>query len=285
AQLLSDVLYYHPNNEIQPWLIYYISKPLLGTYEPARIVPAVVPTATPSFTPPPPPPPTEHHDLQLDHMAGAFAKKKIKTFGDLLANFPMIARQMEPGLNRLFTEFEKELGGKPLPPRPSETPATSAISETNSTPQPSETQATSNATSETASTPQPDDPESTSTPLPEHLPFNSSEYFEDDEDLMRRTLETAVTSAIDLFRLVDKQQLSLLGATTDLTGPLVERLIERHIAQQVHSTLLFPRLCACHRTADLELDAHIRQMEHLDVSQVGIAIEDGRQGKRDLLLN
>jgi hypothetical protein len=44
-------------------------------------------------------------------------------------------------------------------------------------------------------------------------------YAEDDEDVMRGALETAVTAAIDLFQMVDKQQLSLLGATTDLTGP------------------------------------------------------------------
>lgn len=262
AQLLSDVLYYHPNNEVQPWLIYYISKPLLGTYEPARIVPAVVPTGETSIVNSPP---KEAHDMQMDHLVGNFSKKEIKTFSDLLANFPMIARQMEPGLDRLFTEFEKELGGKPLPPRPSDTPVTTDVA------------------NDVNSNTQTHDAASTTSIVPQPLPFNSSEYFEDDEDLMRRALETAVTSAIDLFRLVDKQQLSLLGATTDLTGPLVERLIERHIAQQVHSTLLFPRLCACHRTEDLELDAHIRQMEHLDVSQVGIAIEDGRQGKLDLI--
>ncbi|KAI5309062.1 hypothetical protein KEM55_004177, partial [Ascosphaera atra] len=111
-----------------------------------------------------------------------------------------------------------------------------------------------------------------------------SGFVEDDEDLMRRALETAVTSAIDLFRLVDKQQLSLLGATTDLTGPLVERMIEKHVAQQVHANLIFPRLCTCHRTEDLELDAHIRQMEHLDVSQVGISVEGGRKAKRELII-
>lgn len=115
------------------------------------------------------------------------------------------------------------------------------------------------------------------------LPFNSEEYFDDDENLMRRALETAVTAAIDLFRLVDKQQLSLLGATTDLTGPLVERLIERYVAEQVHDSLLFPRLCGCHEVEDSELDTHIRQMENIDVSQVGITIDGGRQGKEEII--
>src|SRR5207244_61466 len=66
-------------------------------------------------------------------------------------------------------------------------------------------------------------------------------YAEEDEDVMRASMETAVTTAIDLFQGVDKQQLSLLGATTDLTGPLVERLIERYITENVHH-LLFSRL-------------------------------------------
>ncbi|KAI5286725.1 hypothetical protein KEM54_006557, partial [Ascosphaera aggregata] len=287
AHLLSDVLYYHPNNDNQPWLIYYISKPLLGTYETARIVPAVVPGPTPSL--PHATSSQEAHDMQMDHITGSFTKKEIKTFHELLANFPMIARQMEPGLDRLFTEFAKELGAKPLPPRPSETPTHSSSSESADWSNSSQdaTASTSAAAAAAAdTTPASDLHEATASTAaysPEPLPFNSSDYFEDDEDLMRRALETAVTSAIDLFRLVDKQQLSLLGATTDLTGPLVERLIERHVVQQVHSSLLFPRLCSCHRTEDLELDAHIRQMEDLDVSQVGIAIEDGRQGKRDLI--
>lgn len=100
---------------------------------------------------------------------------------------------------------------------------------------------------------------------------------------MRRSLETAVTAAIDLFRLVDKQQLSLLGATTDLTGPVVERLIERYVAEQVHESLLFPRLCSFRQIEDVELDSRIRQLENIDVSQVGIVIEGGRKGKQEFL--
>lgn len=193
-------------------------------------------------------------------------KKEIKTFGELLSNFPMIARQMQPGLERLFREFGKELG-KPLPPPPSRSPSVSSRSE------------------EGRQFHDEGVPSGHGSSSPERfrLPFNSEEYFEDDEDLMRRSLETAVTAAIDLFRLVDKQQLSLLGATTDLTGPIVERLIERYVAEQVHESLLFPRLCSYRQPEDAELDARIRQMENIDVSQVGIAIEGGRKAKQELL--
>ncbi|XHF97236.1 hypothetical protein AWENTII_000834 [Aspergillus wentii] len=197
-------------------------------------------------------------------------KKEIRTFGELLANFPMIARQMQPGLERLFREFGKELG-KPLPPPPSRSPSIPDENERK------RGQDESLLAEEVASI------RSTSSRGRERLPFNSEEYFEDDEDLMRRSLETAVTAAIDLFRLVDKQQLSFLGATTDLTGPLVERLIERYVAEQVHESLLFPRLCSFRRPEDVELDSRIRQMEYIDVSQVGIVVEGGREGKRELL--
>ncbi|KAL1961629.1 hypothetical protein VTN77DRAFT_1379 [Rasamsonia byssochlamydoides] len=249
AQLLSDVLYYTPNNDSQPWLIYYISKPLVGSFDPGKITPAVLPGKLP-------PKNASKTDNQSDGEATAPRKRDIKTFGELLANFPMIARQMQPGLERLFREFGKELG-KPLPPPPSQLPPEPAKDE--------ETQFKDEIAQQ------------------ERLPFNSEEYFEDDEDLMRRSLETAVTAAIDLFRQVDKQQLSLLGATTDLTGPVVERLIERYVAEQVHESLLFPRLCNFRRVEDAELDARIRQMENIDVSQVGMTIEGGRKGKQELL--
>ncbi|KAI5294160.1 hypothetical protein KEM52_004583 [Ascosphaera acerosa] len=313
AQLLSDMLYYHPSATgtssstnsnsnsnssnaggstktgsgsgsttalDHPWLIYHISKPLLGTYEPARIVPAVVPPSEPVERPPlavlPP-----HQPLPAgstlsasatalfgghSHVHAQAVKKDIKSFAELLTDFPMIARQMEPGLARILAEFEKEVGAKPLPPRPSDV---------------EEHQQHEVATEEDTRAEENQAPATTTiSPPPPLCPTNTPQ---DDVDLMRGALETAVSAAIDLFRAVDKQQLSLLGATTNLSGTLVERLIERHVAGAVHARTVFPRLCAWHRAEDRELDAHIRQMEHLDVSQVGIATEDGRAGKRDLI--
>jgi Vacuolar sorting protein 9 (VPS9) domain/Ankyrin repeats (many copies) len=246
---------YFSAHDTQNWLIYYISKPLVGAFEATLIIPAVVsgnvskeiPSAGTSLTSPVP------------------KKKDIKSFSDLLNNFPMIARQMQPGLEGLFSEFGKELG-KPLPPPPTRSSSVSHIGDE-------------------------DAGSKDSTGLTRHgkanghpkLPFNSAEFFDDEEDLMRRALETAVTAAIDLFQLVDKQQLSFLGATTELTGPVVERLIERYVAEQVHDTSLFSRICSFHRAEDQELDRRIRQMENIDVSQVGIAIEGGKAVKEDLV--
>ncbi|PWY81885.1 VPS9 domain protein [Aspergillus heteromorphus CBS 117.55] len=262
AQLLSDALYYNNSNDSQSWLIYYISRPLIGTFDPGKIITAVVPGMIPKRI-------GLSNGVKSPEPVSSPPKKEIKTFGELLAHFPMIARQMQPGLERLFKEFGKELG-KPLPPPPSRSPLMFDEYERK---QSGEERPTDEAASIRSS----------SSRHREGLPFNSEEYFEDDEDLMRRSLETAVTAAIDLFRLVDKQQLSLLGATTDLTGPLVERLIERYVAEQVHGSLLFPRLCSFRQPEDAELDARTRYMENIDISQVGIVVEGGREGKRELL--
>ncbi|RDW76357.1 putative VPS9 domain protein [Aspergillus mulundensis] len=265
AQLISDALYYAPTSESQPWLIYFISRPLVGSFEPAKIIPAVVPGTAFRNDP-------SQANAKSSETAGSVStppKKEIKTFGELLANFPMIARQMQPGLERLFKEFGKELG-KPLPPPPSRSPMLD--------------DGESNRLREDSIADENGSVKSSSSRRSRGLPFNSEEYFEDDEDLMRRSLETAVTAAIDLFRLVDQQQLSLLGATTDLTGPVVERYIERYVAEQVHESLLFPRLCSFRQPEDVELDSRIRQMEYVDVSQVGLTVEGGRDGKRELLL-
>lgn len=257
--MLSDSLYYAPNNESKSWLIYYISKPLIGSFDPGKIVHAVVP-GQPEYQLSTRTDETE----EKEQNESSLPKREVGSFRELLSNFPMIARQMQPGLERLFREFGKELG-KPLPPPPSRSPSVSSRGD-------DKTLVDDDRSVRSAST----------TRFGK-LPFNSEEHFDDDESIMRRALETAVTAAIDLFRLVDKQQLSLLGATTDLTGPLVERLIERYVAEQVHDSLLFPRLCGCHEAEDSELDAHIRQMENIDVSQVGITIDGGRQGKEEII--
>jgi ankyrin repeat protein len=184
----------------------------------------------------------------------------------------MIARQMQPGLERLFKEFNTVFD-KPLPPPPS------AANIPDPVPDGPIATAMKKARSNSMSS------------APTLRPNGHAErriiedfFAEDDEDVMRGALETAVTTAIDIFQGVDKQQLSLLGATTDLTGPIVERLIERYVTEQVHDTILYPRLCAMKRPEDLELESKIRQMEFVDISQVGIPIQGGQKGKHELTL-
>ena len=123
AQLLNDIIFYPDTFEQQPWLVYFISRPLIGTYDATPIIPASIPdhtvaraakqaTAGPSNSGP---------------TASMPRKKDVKSFGDLLNHFPMIARQMQPGLDRLFTEFKKELE-KPLPPTPTSRSGASSLS-------------------------------------------------------------------------------------------------------------------------------------------------------------
>ena len=265
AQLLSDILYYPDSFDAQQWLIYYISRPLVGLYEPLKIVPAVLPGIYAGIRPAPTPSGNTLPPDSGDVSSAMPRKKDIRSFNDLLNNFPMIARQMQPGLERVFKEFSKEFE-KPLPSTPARPSSKSSRRSSGSS------FAGSNGSIH-----------SRFSNGHTKAPSVATTFVDEEEDHMRRTLETAVTAAIDLFQLVDKQQLSLLGATTDLTGPLVERLIERYVTEQVHDSVLFPRLCNSRRLEDLELESRIHHMENIDISQVGIVIEGGRQGKEELV--
>ncbi|KAF1817492.1 hypothetical protein P152DRAFT_454079 [Eremomyces bilateralis CBS 781.70] len=258
-QLLNDVLYYPDNLDAQPWLVYFISKPLTGVLEAMTIVPASLENTAQSTALPDTDAPsssTSQHPPK---------KKDIKTLMELMNHFPLIAKQMQPGLERIFREFGKEMD-QPPPPMPKPPPPVlrrrqSSVSSMESL--------TASLHSNLSGTSQP------------HI---SLLELSDQEDFMRRSLETAVTAAIDLFQMVDKQQLSNLGATTDLTGPVVERLIERYVAEQVNDAVLFPRICAIRRGEDAELEARIRQMHDIDISQVGINLGNSRQNKQQLAL-
>jgi hypothetical protein len=262
---LADTIFYPDTFDAQPWLVYYISKPLIGTWEAMPIMPATLE------------PKKEVIAAQVAASSSSMGlnspmprKKEVKSFSDLLNHFPMIARQMQPGLERLFKEFGRELD-KPLPPTPSRGSRRSSVSSRSIRSR----RSGSVSSAETA-------PLSMHSNMSGPNGFISQIEIGDEEDQMRNSLETAVTAAIDLFQMVDKQQLSLLGATTDLTGPIVERMIERYIAEQVHHRILFPRICEIRRLEDIELERRTRQMVDIDISQVGIDIGNGRKGKQEL---
>ncbi|KAK4128855.1 hypothetical protein N657DRAFT_608652 [Parathielavia appendiculata] len=261
ANLLHDAIWYPDTLDPRSFLIYYISRPLVGSWEEVRVPPAVLPPAREG----------ENRLVKAladarEQPAGSLRKKDIKTFHELLNHFPSIAKQMQAGLEKLFREFT-EVFERPLPPPPSASdipdpepdgPIMTALRRARSNSDVA--QRTGNGV------------------IGSQVP----ETWQDDETAMRTALETAVTAAIDLFQTVDRQQLSLLGATTDLTGPLVERLIERYIAENVHH-MLFPRLAVLRRQEDLELEAKIRQMDFIDISQLGIVIDGGNRAKRDVV--
>ncbi|KAI1817861.1 hypothetical protein GGS20DRAFT_458951 [Poronia punctata] len=265
SQLLHDAVWYADTLEPRQWLIYYISRPLVGTWEEVEIPQAIF---TPGMA--------RRRVAEASQAAAAEngepslpRKKDIKSFHDLLNNFPVIARQMHTGLDKLFREFNTVFD-KPLPPPPS------AIHIPDPTPDGPIAAAMKKVRASSL-------PRRGGGSADDRSGSRDVENFfvEDDEDVMRASLETAVTSAIDLFQKVDTQQLSMLGATTELTGPLVERLIERYVAENVHN-LIWPRLVVIRRRQDQELEAKIRQMEFIDLSQLGIFLEGGPRKKREL---
>lgn len=267
ANLLHDVIWYPDTLDPRPFLVYYISRPLVGSWEEAKITPAVVSPDRPNEDPSQPkgaPGPS------LDHGSFGPPKKDIKSFQDLLDNYPAISRQMLPGLDTLFIEFTQAFQ-QTLPPPPSA--AEIPDPEPDGLIRAAVKRARSNSAGAATTSLRP--------PSGAHLGIHQF-FAEDEEDVMKTSLETAVTAAIDLFQGVNKTHLSYLGATTDLTGPVVERLIERYVSENLHG-FLFPRLSALRRRDDLELESKIRQMEYIDISQLGLAIEGGLQGRRELM--
>ena len=207
-------------------------------------------------------PPSEQPNSQS---ASSVKKKDVRSFNELLNNFPMIARQMQPGLEKMFKDFNKAMQDKPFT-----ISRKSSISSRRSSTTSSHSKTNGSIRSR----------HSNGCPT---APSIETLRIDEEEDYMRKALETAVTAAIDLFQQVDKQQLSLLGATTDLTGPSVERIIERYVTEHVHDSVLFPVLRNSRRLGDLELESRIHQMQYIDIAQVGIEIEGGRKGKEQMM--
>ena len=260
AQLLQDTIYYPDRLDGEQWLVYYISRPLVGSFMSTPVVPAVISDE----------PSKERRKLlaeassssaQTSPLAPSMPKKEIQNFGDLMTQFPMISRQMQSGLEKIIREFVAA-NEKPIPRKSARRSSVSS-----QTSNPSITDSISSLKSSLSGS---------TTVHP------TSIELEPEEDSMRTSLETAITAAIDLFQKVDKQQLSLLGAKTELTGPVVERMIERYVTEQVHDQNLFPRVCAVRKADDNDLDSKIRKMSDIDIAQVGIPIEDGMRGKREL---
>jgi hypothetical protein len=265
AVLLSDTIFYPDTFDAQPWLVYFISKPLVGTWESTPIIPVTIQVRKEVAAAKP----ASGSSSDAASSSGP-SKKDVKSFNELLNFFPMIARQMQDGLEQLFGDFEKDLR-KPLPQTPSRGSRRSSVSSRSI----SSRRRGSFSSADTA-------PLSMYSSISGPNGYVSQIEIGDEEVHMRNLLETVIIATIDLFQAVDTQQLSLVGISTDLTGPIVERLIERYIAEQVHHRILFPRLCEIHRLEDHELERRTRQMIDIDISQVGIDIGHSRKDKQEL---
>ncbi|KAI9670612.1 MAG: hypothetical protein M1831_005832 [Alyxoria varia] len=248
AQLLQDVLLYPDTPNAQQWLIYYISKPLVGTPEPLNKSLRTVPP-----------------DDQSANFATSSQprKKDIQSFHDVLSRFPIISRQMQPGLEQHFQKFRTDAESdfvnrlvnpqeaSPKPERPSYPRSLGSVSSISS--------------------------------LDQSQSRKSSLRFDDPQEAkLRDALEGLVIESIRLFQNVDRHQLSLLGSSTDLSGPAVEHMIERYVTECFHHNILFPKVCSMQSAEDTQLEADIRQMIDIDFIQVGIDIQHGQQQRKEL---
>jgi len=209
--------------------------------------------------------------LELSRSDGSTAapppkKRDIKNFNDLLNQFPMIARHVQPSLERLLQQFNTAMAPQSVDASGLESSSASDLNSSDHVP--------SNGSALTK----------VQWPSSQPLQAGRALVWLDKVSRMRQALESVVISAVDLFQRVDKQQLSILGASTNLSGSLVERMIERYVTEQVHDSLLFPRICAIRHIEDTELETRIRQVLDVDVSQVGIVNERGQKGRRQLAL-
>lgn len=92
AQLLNDAIYFAGGAEVSQWLIYYISRPLLG--DPEALTTGLEDVASQSFG---------------VKSAAAGVKGPLESFSKLLASFPNIARQVQPEFNKHLQACEQQL--------------------------------------------------------------------------------------------------------------------------------------------------------------------------------
>ncbi|KAI9728727.1 MAG: hypothetical protein M1828_002833 [Chrysothrix sp. TS-e1954] len=255
AQLLQDALYFPDVPNAQQWLIYYISRPLVGTPELLSVAPGFSSHSTLNG-------PTDGQMEQQSAMQPD--QKEVKSFNDILNGFPLIARHMNTGFEKLFKQFnlaaERSFVDAPY------TSYRDSATSTRSRHRRGRGSTSSSVSSLTGST----------------ISKSSMEPAEAPQNQLRRALDILVMGAIELFQSIDKHQLSYLGSATGLSGDAVERMLETYIDEYFHDRVLFPRVCDLMKEDDLELDADLKHMTDVDLSQVGISLEDDADSRAEL---
>ena len=256
---MTDHLFYPDTLEIQQWLVYYISKPLFGSYENTKIPRPVISSEEKLSK--------ANGEVTSPDSNGAPSRsseqKVVKGFNDVLGQFPLIARQMQHGLERILQEARQDMKRSP------QSQTTRRLSD-------GSTGSVSSSKTRVSIKRRLSDGHSKASTAGAHR-------LDEEEEYMQSKLETAVTNTIDLFQQVDKQQLSVLGTTTNLTGPAVELLIERYVTEQLHDTILFPFICKKMEFEDQTLNSRVNGMQHIDLAQVGIPLGEGKSGKMLLM--
>jgi len=259
VQLTTDEILYTDAGETPQWVLYYISKPLVGFPDPASI-PKVTSLKAPALA--------TQDGPKIPAFASSYDQPPgddFLTLSELFNTFPAIARHMQPGLERLFQQFNTDIGRKESD---RSRQSLDDLQDVDSTLE--RTASVRSGLSRTSS-------------YMSRTLTRTSTILDQEENYLRGLAETLVMSAIDIFQSVDKQQLASLAAATNLSGPVIERMIERHVMEHVHDHLLFPRICALMAREDQELDHSIRGMRDVDISQVGIVEGDKEDHSRRVL--
>jgi hypothetical protein len=170
-----------------------------------------------------------------------------------MANYPLIQRQLQPGLNQVLLALEEELLRTPTPPR-MQTDEEDLLSETDSYTGSEDGDEGTNLLNGLSNG---------------HSSISASKQVSEEFHL-RKAFETAIAEATQLFQGIDDTQMDLLVSSTSLTGLDIDRLLEKYIAEQVHDHILFPRLRASKEIEDRALTAKILAMKNIDMTQVGI---------------
>lgn len=285
AQLLQDALFFNDVPDAPQWLIYFISRPLVGTPEP---IPSLAnPSLSPAGQAARSAPELSSDKVNADasqkpgsgHASNVAEKKQemISSFEHLLSRFPAIGRHMQSGLDNLFRQFRTEMEDISLN-------AAIESSKAQDSPEPDASFSdapTLHRRDSSASSASSISSARSGISKANTLSRYVSRELALEEQNIRKSLESLVYSAIDVFQGVDKQQLSLVGASTDLSGPAVERLIETYVAETFHDSILFPRVRGLMSDEDDTLEKNIRQMVDVDISQVGLSVE-GEEQRKDL---
>lgn len=171
-------------------------------------------------------------------------------------SFPLINRQLEPGLRQVLSELEESLLRTPTGWRDTELVSSRAS-----------ITSTTSSTSYAGSS-------ASNNPLLTNGMASSKSVSE--EFLLRKAFEGAISAATELFQRLDQTQMDTLSNSTNLTGAEIDRMIERYLAEQVHDHILWPRTRAAKDADDRILHQRIIKMRNVDMIQVGIPCVDRR---------
>lgn len=239
--------------------MYNISRPLVGT--PGSMLPPTVA------------PPVPHLIGAINSRGGNGPSdgmhktilKPVHSFTDLLNEFPLLARELQPSLEKILHNVEASAAtwtSSPLPHSPttrarrSSSASRSSISSgrTRHSLQSGLSDGTARRT------------------LPSLAPNL-------DEGIMKSTAEKAVTASIDALHQVSQSQLNLLASQTGLAAFDLERLLEKFVMEQLHQYPFYPRLCQMWTQHDRHLEARMMQLGDIDIGQIGIVMVGGLKEK------